>query len=83
MMRSMNNADKIRENVATLKESIARDWQDLVAATTLEERVGIRTHLQWCINELSWLVDELAKADRAPDVNQRAKSIVDQVTRDD
>jgi hypothetical protein len=83
MVRVMNSAEKIRENVATLKESIARDWQDLVTATTVEERVSIRTHLQWCISELTWLVDELAKADRAPDVSQRAKSIVDRVTRED
>ena len=83
MVRGMNSTEKIRENVATLKESIDRDWKDLVTATTVEERVGIRTHLQWCINELTWLVDELAKADRAPDTSQRAKSIVDIATGGD
>ncbi len=83
MLAPMTNAEKIRENVATLKESIERDWKDIVTASTEQERVGIRTHLQWCIDELLWLVSELEKADSAPDANQRAKSIVDQVTRGD
>lgn len=79
----MTKAEQIERDVATLKESISRDMKDWLGATTEQERTGIRTHLRFCVEELLWILGEMDKAENAPDLSQRAKSIVDQVTRGD
>jgi hypothetical protein len=59
---AMTEAEKLKSDLDTLRESIQRDWQDLARAPTARDRESILEHLMWCDGELAGLRTRLEAA---------------------
>jgi len=56
----MTEYEKLRRDIATLRESIHLDWVDLASKNlSAEERVAIRQHSTLCVKDLVELLTKL------------------------
>ncbi len=70
MLFDMTKAEEIRRDAA-LKDAIERGERNWLAAITEEERSDIRMNVRFYVDELSWVLSELNKAERAPDAKPK------------
>ena len=57
----MTNAERIVQDIATLRASISLGWQEIAAAATREEADALRQHIKMCLDEMSELYQRLEK----------------------
>jgi hypothetical protein len=48
----LNNVEKLKRDIQTLKDSMHLDAEELLRTTSPENQRAIREHLQWCADEL-------------------------------
>ncbi|WP_156256110.1 hypothetical protein [Sandarakinorhabdus oryzae] len=59
------NADKIKRDIETLRESIRLDWADWSKVDlSPSERKGLSQHIKWCALELNALLLAFEMADK-------------------
>lgn len=56
---SMKEAAQIQREIDALRESIQRDWPQIAASGTTEQRESLRQHLRVCIDDLAGLLARL------------------------
>ena len=64
----MKEAVQLQREIDALRESIQRDWEQIAASGTIEQRENLRHHLRVCIDDLSGL---LARLEAEPGAEMR------------
>ncbi len=55
----MTHHEKLKRDMEVLRESIRLEWQDVEARDLAgHERLDLMTHIKWCVNELSLLLQK-------------------------
>ena len=59
----MTKKERLIRDIATIKESINRDWADLASLSSLshDERTAIRAHIEQCVQDLKNLIERLER----------------------
>lgn len=61
----MTDHEKLRRDIDTLRESIRIEWQEIEAKNLgAAERHDLMTHIKWCANELSLLLQKFEDLDK-------------------
>ena len=56
----MTEKDILLHDIATIKETINRDWDDITSLSlSHDERTALRAHIEQCVQELRMLIERL------------------------
>jgi hypothetical protein len=61
----MTDHEKLKRDIETLRESIRIEWQEVEGKDLSPgERQDLMTHIRWCTNELSLLLQKFEDLDK-------------------